>query len=141
MVSFALIFVLLPLIGGFLLNPQNPQPTGALTVTNNQYLTVTEFYEQVKEQRETIKHKHSETEQVRHETEQVRNDIDNSLAVLSSQIEQRFAGLEKQLNSNNKCNVTRQDYDNLEQQCKLLQQNNTNLQNELDSLTRKYATM
>ena len=104
-----LYFLLLPGVNGFLLD--TPQGNGGSSTTN-QYLTLSKFYEEMKFQQEEV---HRDTTKLRHDT-------DNSLALLTTQLQQKFDLLDKKLVEIEGLNQTIPDFHNLEQKYIQLEQ-------------------
>lgn len=101
--------LLLPAVNGFLLD--TPQGNGGSSTTN-QYLTLSKFYEEMKFQQEKV---HRDTTELRHDT-------DNSLALLTTQMQQKFDLLDKKLAEIEGLNQTIPDFHNLEQKYIQLEQ-------------------
>lgn len=103
--------VLLPSVFAFLLEPNTPKnSTGG-------YLTITRFLEAQKQQ-------HIETEALRKTT-------DDTIAVLTSQLQSKFTDLEKKLIGDVKKNETCRAVDELEKKILELENNQTNMLSEL----------
>ncbi|CAC5389204.1 unnamed protein product [Mytilus coruscus] len=124
---------------GFLLD-KNVQSTGGIIPSNNQYLTVSQFYEEKKEQR------HMTTE-LRHDTDQLRNDMEQTFALMTSQFQKQLEILEQKIRSDGcshnetsqNINLLEQKYRDLGQNYRDLEANNTKLRNEFTDLLTKYT--
>lgn len=131
-----LILCFLERVFGFLLD-NNVASTGGTVPSNNQYLTVSEFYEEKKEQR------HMTTE-LRHDTDQLRNDMEKTFALMTSQFKKQLETLQLNSCSHNQSsqnvNTLEQKYMDLEQHYRDLEANNSKLRNEFTDLLMKYKT-
>ncbi|VDI23358.1 Hypothetical predicted protein [Mytilus galloprovincialis] len=114
----AFYFLLLASAYSFLL--ENPQGNGGTTITN-QYLTISKFYEEMKLQQ-------ADTANVHRETIKLRHDTDNSLTLLTSQLQQKFDLLDKKLAEIARHNDSNSDFINLEQKYIQLEQKYSNLE-------------
>ncbi|VDI62883.1 Hypothetical predicted protein [Mytilus galloprovincialis] len=129
-----LYFIFLPFVHGFLLN--NQQSNGGQNLPANQYMTLSKFYEEEKRlQQDTA----SLRQNLFQETTTLRHDMDNSLALLTTQLQQKFDLLDKKLADIEKKNKTSQDLSNLEQKYEALEQNYNNLKKENTNLQNKYS--
>ncbi|VDI23361.1 Hypothetical predicted protein [Mytilus galloprovincialis] len=114
----AFYFLLLASAYSFLLD--NPQGNGGTAITN-QYLTLSKFYEEMKLQQ-------ADTANVHRETIKLRHDTDNSLTLLTTQLQQKFDLLDKKLAEIAKPNDSNSDFVNLEQKYIQLERKYSNLE-------------
>lgn len=111
--------LLLPSLCAFLLEPNNQQiSTREQLVSGNHYLTMSGFLEAQQKQ-------HRDTEEL-HKT------MDDTISVLTSQLQRKFADLEKKLINDVKKNETCRADDGLEKKIKELENNYTTLLYELN---------
>ncbi|CAC5424425.1 C1QL [Mytilus coruscus] len=115
---------------GFLLetNTQANQAAG-----NNHYLTISEFYEAKKQEKYDLT-------VLRHQMEQMKLDSDKTLALLTTQVTEKFTALEKSTLGTKVENDTR-ELDKLQGKYRELEENNTKLVENLDNLQAKYKQL
>lgn len=106
-------------VGGFLLD--NSQNAGGPVASTHQYLTLSEFYEEKKIQQQESEHQHQETNKLRH-------DVDKNLALLTTQLQQKFDSLQQRLVDEGKCNETQQNMRVLQEKYISLENNYKKLQ-------------
>lgn len=87
-----LLFMFLPLVYGFLLDTNKIQ-SGNQPTPQNQYLTVSEFFDSKTELQNGI-------QQARLETNGLRHDMDNKLILLTTQIQQILGSFNQQISNN-----------------------------------------
>lgn len=121
-----LFVILVPFIHGFLLDNQ-PSGNGQ-TIANGQILTTSKFYEE-------IKLRDQATERLRQDTSLWQHQINTNLALLTSQLQQKFNTLEP----DQMLNETRNDLELLEKKYQLLEENYNKLQQENNVLQKNYA--
>lgn len=120
--------LLLPYLSAFLLEPNNQQnATGGKLMSDNHYLTITRFLEAQQEQ-------HRDTEKL-HKT------MDDTISVLASQIQSKFADLERKLINNVKKNETCRGVHDLEKKMTELENNYTTVLYELQIAKDENANM
>ncbi|CAG2246176.1 unnamed protein product [Mytilus edulis] len=113
--KFFLLFLVFLTAHGFLLDKS--QGTSGQSGTSNQYVTTSQFYDETK---------------ARHlEDQQLRGYVDNALAVLTSQLEQKFVTLDQKFIKCENQSVPSQAYESLEQKY-------TDLTSKYSDLERKY---
>ncbi|CAG2190466.1 unnamed protein product [Mytilus edulis] len=111
-----------------------PQNVGGQPVLSGQYLTVTTYFEDKKlQQQETLRQ--------RQDTDKLRHDTDQKLALLASQLQQKFDNLEQTLVDERKLNKTKEDLLLLEQKYHTLEQNHKYLNQEHSTLLKKYSVL
>ncbi|XP_071181352.1 uncharacterized protein [Mytilus edulis] len=112
-----LVFILLGAVNSFLLDTPQGQ------TTSNQYLSLSKFYEEIKlqEQKSTL----------------LRHDMDNSLNLLTTQLQQKFDLLDKKLAEIERQNETIPVAVNLEQRFTQLEQKYLNLEQNYNTLTKE----
>ncbi|CAG2245680.1 unnamed protein product [Mytilus edulis] len=111
--------LLLPSLCAFLLEPNNQHnSSGGQLVSGNHYLTISRFLEAQQKQ-------HRDTEEL-HKT------MDDTISVLASQLQKKFADLEKKLINDVKKNETCRADDGLEKKIVELEKNYTTLLYELN---------
>ncbi|XP_071124103.1 interaptin-like [Mytilus edulis] len=125
-----LYFILVPFIHGFLLD--NQQSGNGQTIANGQFLTASEFYEE-------IKLRDQATERLRQDTSLWQHQINKNLALLSSQLQQKFHTLEQTLSADQMLNETKHDLELLEKRYHLLEENYKKLQQENNVLQKNYV--
>ncbi|VDI60587.1 Hypothetical predicted protein [Mytilus galloprovincialis] len=119
-------------VGGFLLD-NSPNIGGQVTSTN-QYLTLSEFYEEKKLQQQ-------ESEHLQQQTNKLRHDVDRNLALLMTQLQQKFDSLQKSIVDEGKLNETKQNMLLLQQKYQTLEHNYNRLQHEHAILQNSYNKM
>ncbi|XP_071127388.1 chromosome partition protein Smc-like [Mytilus edulis] len=111
-----------------------PPNVGGQPVLSGQYLTVTTYFEDKKlQQQETLRQ--------RQDTDKLRHDTDQKLALLASQLQQKFDNLEQTLVDERKLNKTKEDLLLLEQKYHTLEQNHKYLNQEHSTLLKKYSVL
>lgn len=125
-------FIFLPFVHGFLLN--NQQSNGSQTLPTNQYMTLSKFYEEEKRLQQDTS---SLRQNLLLETTTLRHDMDNSLALLTTQLQQKFDLLDKKLADIEKKNESYQDSSILEKKYEALEKNYNNLKKENMELQNK----
>ncbi|VDI63419.1 Hypothetical predicted protein [Mytilus galloprovincialis] len=121
---FVIYFILLASVNSFLLD-NHLGNVGSLTT--NQYLTLSKFLEETKLQ-------HQETTKLRH-------DMDNSLAVLTNQLHQKFELLDKKLAEIERQNTTIPVDANFEQKYIQLEKKYLNLEQKYDTQEQELARL
>ncbi|VDI18562.1 Hypothetical predicted protein [Mytilus galloprovincialis] len=120
--------LLLPYLNAFLLEPNNEQnATGGKLMSDNHYLTIARFLEAQQEQ-------HRDTEKL-HKT------MEDTISVLASQIQSKFADLERKLVNNVKKNETCRGVHDLEKKMMELENNYTTVLYELQIAKDENANM
>ncbi|XP_071181360.1 coiled-coil domain-containing protein 110-like [Mytilus edulis] len=119
-----LFFILLASVNSFLLD--NPQGNGG-TVTTNQYLTLSKFYAEMELQQKDTANAHQETLKLRH-------DMENSFALLTTQLQQKFDRLDKKLEETERQNQTILDAVDLKQKYTELEKKYLNLEQNFNTL-------
>ncbi|VDI63477.1 Hypothetical predicted protein [Mytilus galloprovincialis] len=122
--------ILVPFIHGFLLDNQ-PSGNGQ-TIANGQILTTSKFYEE-------IKLRDQATERLRQDTSLWQHQINTNLALLTSQLQQKFNTLEQTLSADQMRNETKHDLELLEKRYHLLEENFNKLQKENNVLQKNYV--
>lgn len=117
---------------GFLLE-YNTQKNDNLTGSNKQYVTLNEFYEAKKEQQYDIN-------VLSHKMERMKSDSEKTLALLTSQIQQKLLSIENSFKVNGKMNETN-ELQQLKQIISELEDKNTKLQIFFEILQRKYEAI
>ncbi|CAG2192109.1 unnamed protein product [Mytilus edulis] len=125
-----LVVILVPFIHGFLLDNQ-PSGNGQ-SIANGQILTTSKFYEE-------IKLRDQATERLRQDTSLWQHQINTNLALLTSQLQQKFDTLEQTLSPDQMLNETRNDLELLEKKYQLLEENYKKLQQENNVLQKNYV--
>lgn len=115
---------------GFLLETNTP---GNQAAGNNHYLTLSEFYEAKKQEKYDFS-------VLRHQMEQMQLDSDKTLALLTTQVKEKFAALEKNTSGIKAENDTR-ELEKLQQKYRELEENNTKLEEHVDNLQLKYKQL
>ncbi|VDI18559.1 Hypothetical predicted protein [Mytilus galloprovincialis] len=116
------------LLSAFLLEPNNQQnSTGGQLVSDNHYLTLAKFIESQKQQHRDL--------------EALRNSMDDTISVLTSQLQKKFIDLEVKLRENYKQNETCWTFDELEKKILELENNYTNVLNDLKIANDKNVKM
>lgn len=119
-----LFFILLASVDSFLLD--NPQENGG-TATNDQYLTLSKFYAEMALQQKDTTNAHEETQKLRH-------DMDNSFALLTTQLQHKFDRLDEKLEELERQNETILDTLNLKQKYTELERKYLNLEQNYNTL-------
>ena len=115
-------------VNGFLLDQQG---NGGQTVPANQYMTLSKFFEEENRLQRKMENLQEDTTTLRHY-------VDNSLVLLTAQLQQKLDLLDTKLADIEKNNVTNEDLIKLVEKNKALEQNYNNLQNENTLLQKKY---
>ncbi|CAC5400069.1 unnamed protein product [Mytilus coruscus] len=127
------VFPLLLSVEGFLLD--KPQNVGGKTVLSGQYLTVSSYFEEKKLQQQEMLRQRQDTDKLRH-------DMDQNLALLASQLQQKFDILDQNRVDEVKLNKTKEDlllY--TEQKYQTLEQKHNDLKQEHSKLLKKYSVL
>ncbi|CAG2235720.1 unnamed protein product [Mytilus edulis] len=125
--SYLYLSIILTSVGGFLLD-------GNTATGQKQYLTLSEFYENKNEQQH-------ETDEIRHKMEQMKNDNAKTLALLSSQLQQKFIEIQNNITAASQYNETARLTELWELKYHELQKNNTELQIKFNDLEVKYTAL
>lgn len=126
-------FPLLLSVGGFLLD--KTQNVGGQNAFPGHYLTVSSYFEEKKLQQQDMLRQRQDTDRLRH-------DMDQNLALLASQLQQKFDILEQNRVDEVKLNKTKEDlllY--TEQKYQTLEQNHNYLKQEHSKLLNKYSVL
>lgn len=120
--------LVLPSICAFLLEPHNQQnATGGQQMSGNRYLTIARFLEAQQEQ-------HRDTERL-HKT------MDDTISVLASQLQSKFADLERKLINDDKTNETFRAVGDLEKKFMELEKNYSTVLYELQIAKEENTNM